>query len=1540
MCMRTALPSLAKLFGSFVVSTVLGLFSTQAFSHSVGQVQTTKYFAPETVQMLADRLQSGGTPGFQSGDIVTYIIQFTPIGNGANVGVAGYITDYIPPGAEVVGADIVQPDGSGGFTAVAPTLPGGIDSGWGDRGQNTFAAPFNVNGYDPTGRCTAIGGTLDAPSCNARITELYADTGIFFSTDPRTMMFPSFPTRIAQGTNGYYVNPTGGANLNTLLGQTNATTHNLWDAQQTNAFGTSTLPGLTPNANGSQGILISAGRIGQGSTPYYAGSAVAGPQTGYQLDSSASIGPWQRISYAGSRMGDASTGPATAAGSSTTAIGGFTTNAGWSLSTSNPLPSNTNAVRWAVGKLVVGDLNYVRIKLRLTAAPPVGGLVNSSEVFGGDAGDGDDGKDNPWRYHVPSVADNNSNLFILKKVIGVCSSATLATAKSCTPVDNGNGGAVIPAQYVKLRYQITYLNSGNSTQTNVQLSDLLPHLGSVRTLSAGNVYIKSGADIRTASVSGTGNLSNNGAAVGAVRSDVNPTDLVTITPRQTANFQTIASLPGGGGGVVEMDVVVGRTGPAVLVTGDQVSNTAKLATTAVPGGVTSVTNSSVTNTATLLVSKAVSSASAAPGGTVTYTITIQNVGNATATSIVVDDVLPFTGTTADATRRFSFVVGSSVISGLTTVVPTVVGPPPTLAGYTGNANQQQVKWTFASSLAAGATATITFDATIGANVPASITPYTNDVVVSYNNGTDSVNTSATNQSPVIVTVPLTVTKTLDCVYTSGTCVAYTNGPIPTNAKVRYKIVYANTSGAAQTNVYVCDQLTSTQGSPALSVTVAAASTGTPAVSDSPSIGVPGSVGSPNAACGFSSSTNAFSYPVIVSLAAGASGTVYVDVTTNAADSSTLTNTAKVVSTEYPGGASSSVANSVYNLANLVVSKSTSTPTISPSGTATYTITITNTGNQTADNIKVYDFLPFATSPSGSTGRFNYVSTSSYGGTVPGSPTPPTITTASSPTQPSHSGNTNQQQVLWTFPAAGTLAPGASFTIIFTASAGSALVPGSTIYTNDVEVSYKSGTSTLYTGVNNTAPVTIPSNLTISKTIDCVFNSAGTVCNAYNGSGLIPTNAKVRYRINYANTSGAAQSVYLCDQLPTQITGFGAVSTPSIAPTPAGPYLDSPALGSRTNPANAACGLSGTNFSYPLYNLPANSSGNVWFDVQTNAASGATVTNLGKIVNSVTGANESSSVTATAIDVPNLVITKSTSTPSRAPGDTATYTISITNNGNAATTSLKVYDLLPYAGTVDDSTKRFSYASTSGYTGGLPVPTITTNRPPTLSPYNSNINQQQVTWDFGSYALAPGSTVTITFTASVGSAMPTASYYNSAIAEFDSTGGVGSAGPALALVSVTTAAPSLLFMKTLATYSDPVNGTTSPYNIPGAEINYTLRVTNTGNGAVDSNTITIVDPIPANTELFTGNLSGGAPFIFTDSSSPSSGLACGFTALGNFADCVDFSTDGTTWNVFTPNGGYDPAVTHIRFKPTGAMAADAVAGSPSPYFDLTFRVRVK
>lgn len=151
-------------------------------------------------------------------------------------------------------------------------------------------------------------------------------------------------------------------------------------------------------------------------------------------------------------------------------------------------------------------------------------------------------------------------------------------------------------------------------------------------------------------------------------------------------------------------------------------------------------------------------------------------------------------------------------------------------------------------------------------------------------------------------------------------------------------------------------------------------------------------------------------------------------------------------------------------------------------------------------------------------------------------------------------------------------------------------------------------------------------------------------------------------------------------------------------------------------------------------------------------------------------------------------------------------------------------------------------------------------------------------------------------------------------------------------------PSLTFLKSVQVTSDPVNLALNPKYIPGAEVLYTMTVTNSGQGKVDSGSLVIVDPLPAQTELFTGNLGSGAPFIFSDGALPG-GLTCNFIALGDFTDCVDFSVNGTTWT-YVPNGGFDPAVTHIRFWPSGSMNADATAGAPSPSFDLRFRVRLK
>jgi len=152
-------------------------------------------------------------------------------------------------------------------------------------------------------------------------------------------------------------------------------------------------------------------------------------------------------------------------------------------------------------------------------------------------------------------------------------------------------------------------------------------------------------------------------------------------------------------------------------------------------------------------------------------------------------------------------------------------------------------------------------------------------------------------------------------------------------------------------------------------------------------------------------------------------------------------------------------------------------------------------------------------------------------------------------------------------------------------------------------------------------------------------------------------------------------------------------------------------------------------------------------------------------------------------------------------------------------------------------------------------------------------------------------------------------------------------------------PSLTHLKSVSILNDPVNGAVNPKAIPGAQVQYQIQVTNSSYGPVQDNTLVVVDPVPANTEFFSGSLDGGAPYVFVGSITPASGLTCPFTALNNFTDCIDFSSDGgTTWT-YVPNGTFDAAVTHIRFRPSGRLNGDTPLGAPSPSFTLQFRVRI-
>lgn len=432
------------------------LSTTLADAHSVAQVQTAKRISQATVVALDP--QGNPTPGGMGtdtkakvGDVLTFILQFTPVPNNASRGAGGYITEYVPANTEVVGARIIDRNGK----TIAPKRGPQMDDGWGPRGNGNY---------------TGIG--LE----NGSLSQVYADTGIFFSNDPRTVRNPgnTFITVL----NGLEVNPapTGAGQLDNFLGFIGPPfySHNEWDRIQALAYG----------ANG--GITG-----GTGNTPFGFGSAVAGPETHYKYEkvllpkcndgmdndadglmdypndpqcksdldddetanSDAPVGPWKRIRTMGAEIG---TGMATNCQS---CAGGYVrvgvpTNAGWDLSLDNPLPPDTNAVRFAVGELIVGEEYFAEISLRVKALPldPTMMMdVNCSEVFGGDAAMPQNGQDNVWRYFVPAPACVSLNLFFelsVDKLLAVTGDVLTYTIKGKNLSVNPQTNVVVTDTFV------------------------------------------------------------------------------------------------------------------------------------------------------------------------------------------------------------------------------------------------------------------------------------------------------------------------------------------------------------------------------------------------------------------------------------------------------------------------------------------------------------------------------------------------------------------------------------------------------------------------------------------------------------------------------------------------------------------------------------------------------------------------------------------------------------------------------------------------------------------------------------------------------------------------------------------------------------------------------------------------------------------------------------------------------------------------------------------------------------------------------------
>ncbi|MBI4606488.1 MAG: DUF11 domain-containing protein [Planctomycetes bacterium] len=388
-----------------ILSVASFLHPRRAAADSVVPFPTGKGLHPLTLARIDPQgWPAGGGPGTDTavrpGDILTLVTRCTGVPNGATRALGGWVTSYVPRNAEVVGVRFT--DSSGG--TVRPRRAGPAQDGAGPHGARAYPAPLE----------------------NGSMAQLYADTGIFFSTDPRTARVPDGSgagEQLLTTENGIELvpPPTGFGQIDDLFTTAGMSfAHNAWDALHARAFGAG---GTLAVQDGAE--LRTFAHPGNGNTPFGYGSPVAGPDTFYAFElterepgvyeAAGKVGPWRRIRTEGSEIGTGA--PVGASGPLSRR--GTPTGLGWDLSPENPLPAYdpqdpgkpwTNAVRFAAGELVAGEELFAEISLRVLDTPldPVSGLDGiCSEASGGDASvfsAASGGKDSPWRYFLPAPA--------------------------------------------------------------------------------------------------------------------------------------------------------------------------------------------------------------------------------------------------------------------------------------------------------------------------------------------------------------------------------------------------------------------------------------------------------------------------------------------------------------------------------------------------------------------------------------------------------------------------------------------------------------------------------------------------------------------------------------------------------------------------------------------------------------------------------------------------------------------------------------------------------------------------------------------------------------------------------------------------------------------------------------------------------------------------------------------------------------------------------------------------------------------------------
>ena len=332
--------------------------------------------------------------------------------------------------------------------------------------------------------------------------------------------------------------------------------------------------------------------------------------------------------------------------------------------------------------------------------------------------------------------------------------------------------------------------------------------------------------------------------------------------------------------------------------------------------------------------------------------------------------------------------------------------------------------------------------------------------------------------------------------------------------------------------------------------------------------------------------------------------------------------------------------------------------------------------------------------------------------------------------------------------------------------------------------------------------------------------------------------------------------------------------------------------------NSATGIwNVTNAGYP-YLLPGVSR-NLVINATVDAGTGGqTIVNNAQITSmdqlDPNSANDfiSNSLTVQSADISILKLADD-ATPNE--GGMVSFTLTVTNNGPHNATGITVQDVLPAGLTYDSDNGVGNYVLATGI------------------------------WNVGSLDKLASTSLVINATADIGTGGTTITNIANIVGA-DQVDSVALNNSSSFDVSPTAIPwPDLKLEKTVISFWDPINLSLGNQKaIPGSVMQYTLEVTNEGDGSPDTDTLVIDEIIPADTEMYV--VGGGITADLADSGLTVSSI-----------DYADSSGYGYTPDDTLP-GGFDPAVKNIRVTMGGDF--NVSDGTTHPHFYIRFKVRLK